>query len=215
MITIRPFNKTDRAALRQICCDVADRGEKIENFFPDREFAADLLTSYYLDYEPDSTFVADVDGAVVGYINGCLDNRRYGLAVMFLIIPKLIIKGLVRGVFFRREFLLIFKSMLKNWRRVFVWRKQSFHSHQGHLHIGVAKGFRTQSIGQKLVRALLDYARQNNIHELAASVHDGNTAACRFFEQLGFVARDQYPMMMAYGDSFKEYHSVSYVKSII
>src|SRR4051812_28964515 len=133
MIKIRPFNKADRNVIRKICCDVADRGEPIENIFPDREFAADLLTSYYTDYEPESSFVAEADGQVVAYINGCMDNRRYGLAVLFLIVPKLLIKGLMRGVFFRHEFKQMVKAMLKNWRRIFIWRKQSFHSHQGHL----------------------------------------------------------------------------------
>ena len=33
MIKIRAFNKEDRKIVRQICCDVADRGDSIENFF--------------------------------------------------------------------------------------------------------------------------------------------------------------------------------------
>jgi ribosomal protein S18 acetylase RimI-like enzyme len=214
MITIRPFHKEDRAMVRKICCDVADRGEPIENIFPDREFAADLLTNYYTDYEPESSFVAENDGQVVAYINGCIDNRRYGLALLFLIIPKLIVKGLVRGVFFRPEVGQMVKGMFKNWRRLFTWRKQSFHSHQGHLHIGVAQGARGQKVGKKLVDALLAYAQAQHMGEIAASVHDGNTSACRFFEGLGFKPRERYPMMMAQGDSFKEYHSISYVKTI-
>lgn len=215
MTTIRPFQKTDRNAVRKICCDVADRGEPIENIFPDREFAADLLTCYYTDFEPESSFVAESNGKVVAYTNGCLDNRRYGLAVMFLIMPKLILKGLIRGVFFRREFIQIIKAMVKNWKRLFVWRKQSFHSHQGHLHIGVARDFRGHQTGRQLINTLLEYAKKNQVTEMAASVSDQNTSACLFFERLGFVAKDRYPMMMAYGDSFQVYHSISYVKTIV
>jgi ribosomal protein S18 acetylase RimI-like enzyme len=213
-IKIRPFNKADRSMVRKICCDVADRGEPIENFFPDREFAADLLTNYYTDYEPESSFVAEAGGQVVAYVNGCMDNRRYGLAVLFLIVPKLIIKGLFRGVFFRREVHQMIKAMIKNWRRIFVWRKQSFHSHQGHMHIGVAKEFRGKQAGQQLVDTLLAYALGKGITEISASVSDSNTAACHFFERLGFVAGDRYPMMMSYGDTFKQYYSISYVKTI-
>ena len=77
-INIRPYQTGDRAALRTLCCDVADRGLPIEHFFSDREVAADLLTKYYTDYEPESTFVAICNGRLVGYINGCTDNRRYG-----------------------------------------------------------------------------------------------------------------------------------------
>lgn len=215
MVKVRPFNKADRNSVRKICCDVADRGEPIENFFFDREFAADLLTGYYTDYEPESSFVAEDDGKLVAYINGCLDNRRYGLAVLFLIVPKLMIKGFVRGVFFRREFWNILKGVLKNWKRVFVWRKQSFHSHQGHLHIGVAKGFRGQQVGQLLVNVLLSDAKGKGVLEIVASVHDGNTSACRFFERSGFVAKDKHSMVMVYGDSLREYYSISYVRKII
>lgn len=62
-INIRPYNLKDRAALRTLCCDVADRGGPIENFFPDRDFAADLLTGYYTDYEPNRLLWLSVMGA--------------------------------------------------------------------------------------------------------------------------------------------------------
>ena len=90
----------------------------------------------------------------------------------------------------------------------------SFHSHQGHMHIGVCKDFRGQQVGHKLVNFLVDYAKGQNVDEITASVHDGNRAACRFFEHLGFVARDRYPMIMALGKTVTEYHSISYVKTI-
>ncbi len=212
MVKIRLFNKMDKKSVRQICCDVADRGEPIENFFPDREFAADILMSYYTDYEPESFFVAESEGKVVAYINGCLDNRRYGLALIFLIVPKIIVKGFVRGVFFRKEFWQVLKATLKNWRRIFLWRKKSFHSDQGHLHIGVSKDFRRQKVGELLANAFLIHAKEHNASQITASVYDGNIAACRFFETLGFIASDRYPMVMAYGKNLKVYHSVSYVK---
>ncbi len=214
MIKIRAFNKSDRPRIRQICCDVADRGEPIESFFPDREFAADLLTKYYTDYEPENSFVAESDGLVVGYINSALDNRRYGLVIIFIIIPFILIKGIVRGVFIRPEFLQILKASLKNWRRLFVLRKTSFGSHQGHLHIGILKEFRHQHIGEKLVQVLLDHAKNTEVTEIVASVSDQNPAACRFFERLGFIVLSRYPMMMADGPTIKEYHSISYVKKI-
>jgi len=214
MIQVRPFRRDDRQAVRQICCDVADRGNPIEGIFPDREFAADLLTSYYTDFEPESTFIAEQDGRVIAYINGCLDNRRYGLAVIFLIIPRLILKGLVRGTFFRPECWQILKGSVRNWKRIFDWRKKSFHSHQGHLHIGVVKEARRHQAGHLMMERLLSYASEKGLASIAASVHEGNTEACRFFEQLGFEPKDRYLMMMADGHSLKEYHSIAYVKSI-
>jgi hypothetical protein len=50
-VVIRPSEQRDREAVREICCDTADGGERVESFFPDREVFADLLTLYYTDYE--------------------------------------------------------------------------------------------------------------------------------------------------------------------
>jgi len=213
-IDIRPYLKEDSSALRTLCCDVADRGGPIENFFPDREVAADLLTAYYLDYEPESTFVAECEGRLVGYINGCMDNRRYGLVMFWLLVPALLIKGLKRGIFFRPEIHQMVRGALKNWRRIFSWRKKSFHSHQGHLHIGIAADFRKQQVGRKLLDTLAAHAAGCGITELAASVHDGNKAAGIFFEARGFVVRERYPMVLVRDGKEEHYHSLLYVKAI-
>jgi ribosomal protein S18 acetylase RimI-like enzyme len=213
-IDIRPYIREDRTALRKLCCDVADRGGPIEGFFPDREVAADLLTKYYTDYEPQATFVAVADGQLAGYVSGCLDNRRYGLVVGWLLMPPLLAKAFKRGVFFRPQVGQLVKGALKNWRRAFSWRKKSFHSHQGRLHIGIAEGFRNQKIGRDLLKALLAYAWGRGISEIAASVHDGNQAASRFFETNGFVVRERYPMIMVRGNQEERYNSLLYVKTI-
>ena len=214
MIQIRPFSNTDREVLRQICCNVADRGNPIENFFPDREFAADLLIKYYTDYEPENSFVAESNGQVVGYINASLDNRRYGLVLIFIIIPFAFLKGIIRGVFFRIELWRIVKASLANWRRLFVLRKTSFGSHQGHMHIGILKNFRHQKVGKLLVERIIQHASNSPIEEISASVNDQNSGACRFFERLGFVIKERHPMMMAEGQSFKQYEALTYVKKI-
>jgi len=213
-INIRPYKAEDRAALRMLCCDVADRGGPIEKFFPDRDFAADLLTKYYTDYEPQSSFVAQCDGRLVGYINGCMDNRRYGLVMFWLLLPSLLVKGFKRGIFFRRETLQMAAGMLKNWRRIFVWRKKSFSSHQGHLHIGITQDARRQQVGQRLVETLSDAAERSGVSELAASVHDANRAAGIFFEAQGFVIRERYPMIMIREGKEEHYQSLLYVKTI-
>ena len=214
-VNIRPYKKQDREALRKLCCDVADRGGPIENFFPDRDVAADALTKYYTDYEPSSTFIAESDGCLVGYINGCLDNRRYGLVMFWLLMPALLVKAFKRGLFFRSEIHQLLRGALKNWRRIFVWRKKSFHSHQGHLHIGIAGDFRGQQVGKSLVNALIDYAAGLGVGELAASVHEANKPASAFFESQGFVVRDRNPMIQIRDGKDEPYHSLLYVKSIL
>lgn len=213
-LIIRPYQKQDRQALRTICCDVADQGKPIENIFPDREIAADLLTNYYTDYEPQSTFVAVSGNQVVGYINGCLDNRRYGLVLFWLLIPKLLVKGFKRGLFFKPQIQQMIGGALKNWRRLFTWRKKSFHSHQGHMHIGVDGTCRGKGVGRQLISALVEYAAGKGIDELTASVHGANEAGIKFFESQGFVIKERNSMVQVKQGKEEQYVSFIYAKKI-
>jgi ribosomal protein S18 acetylase RimI-like enzyme len=213
-VIIRIFAKKDRPAVRAIACDTADRGEAIERLFPDREFAADLLTAYYTDFEPQSTFIAEDQGRVVGYIQGSFDNRRYGLVFFWILIPKFLCKAFKRGLFFRKDVWRIIKTAFSNWPRLFTWRQKSFHSHEGHIHIGIVKEFRGQHVGQKLVGTLAQYAKTQGVDLLTASVHDGNAEACRFFEHLGFSVRERHPMVMTRGSAIEHYNGLLYAKKI-
>ena len=100
----------------------------------------------------ESTFVAICDDRLVGYINGGIDNRRYGLVMFWILMPALLLKAFKRGVFFLPEVHQLLRGMLKNWRRAFAWRKKSFHSHQGHLQIGISGDFRGRQVGRNLVK---------------------------------------------------------------
>ncbi len=213
-VIIRSFAPADRQSVRDICADTADKGEPVEDFFPDRESITDLLCAYYTDYEPQSVFVAEKDGVIAGYVMGCFDNRRYGLAMTWILIPKALWKAFCNGVFFKRQFWGIMAGMVRNWPRLFAWRKQSFHSHEGHLHIGITKAFRNQQIGAKLVNALFDHAKTRHIDALAASVHDGNPSAMKFFERAGFQITECYPMIMYNKGDYVPYQSLLYVKKV-
>jgi ribosomal protein S18 acetylase RimI-like enzyme len=67
---IRPYQPQDRAAIRRICADTGFLGKPIDPVFEDRELFADYLINYYLDAEPDLTFICELDGVVKGYVMG-------------------------------------------------------------------------------------------------------------------------------------------------
>lgn len=75
-LVIRKYQPSDRAVVRQICCDTGFLGRPIDPVFEDREVFADFLTSYYTDLEPESLFVLEVGGRVAGYLSGCRYPRR-------------------------------------------------------------------------------------------------------------------------------------------
>ncbi len=211
---IRSYSHHDRSSVRNISCDVANRGDVIDKFFPDREVTADLLTIYYTDYEPSSSFVAISEGRVVGYLNGCLDNRCYGLVMVFLILPKVLLKALFRGVFWDKNVLITIKMALKNWKRMFDWRKKSFNSHDGHCHIGILSTYRQHGIGHQLVEAFEQQARQQGIESIGASVHSANEPARRFFDSLGFKVKSSYPMIGISQGKEEQYQALLYVKDL-
>ncbi len=213
-ILVRPFEPRDRQVLRDIFCDGADQGKPVEGFFPDREVAADILTGYYTDHEPGSTFVAELDGALVGYVNGCFDNRRYGLVMFWIIVPCALWKAVARKTVFKKEFWAMINGMARNWSRLLVWRKRSFHSHEGHMHVGVAQAGRGHGVGTRLVQALLAAAQARGVGQITVSVHSANIAARGFFEHLGFDPAESYAMVMVREGRMEHYRSLCYVKHL-
>jgi len=61
---IRSYRPSDRDAVRRLCCETGYLGEAIDDVFQDRQLFADYLTSFYTDWEPESAFVLEQDGAV-------------------------------------------------------------------------------------------------------------------------------------------------------
>src|SRR3989442_4377795 len=80
--TIRSYRKTDRDAVRRLCCQTGFLGTPIDPVYEDRQLFADFLTTYYTDHEPESSFVLEVDGEIRGYLLGSrrpLQNQLYAL----------------------------------------------------------------------------------------------------------------------------------------
>jgi hypothetical protein len=70
-VEIRKFRRsTDRARVRELCCDTGFLGKPIDPVFEDREIFADYLTAYYTDWEPESAFVLLINGEIHGYLLG-------------------------------------------------------------------------------------------------------------------------------------------------
>src|SRR5438045_8199396 len=81
--TIRSYRRSDRAAVRKLCCDTGFLGDPIDPVFEDRELFADFLTTYYTDHEPESSFVLEIEGQIRGYLLGSrkpLQHQLYSFA---------------------------------------------------------------------------------------------------------------------------------------
>jgi len=154
-IVIRKYQSSDREVLRKLSCDTAYFGDPCEVFFPDRKLLADLIMSYYTDYEPEHIRVADYNGEVVGYISVSLSESRYNRFMLLKIIPCSVIKALCRRkIWDRRTLRLILYNFLFGISGSGKLKKINRKEFPAHIHQNIKYGFRGKGIGSKLFDAL-------------------------------------------------------------
>src|SRR6266705_3189842 len=86
---IRGYRRSDREAVRKLCCDTGFLGEPIDPVYEDRELFADFLTTYYTDHEAESCFLLEVDGQISGYLLGSRKPLRNQLDPLFPVQPAI------------------------------------------------------------------------------------------------------------------------------
>jgi len=185
-IILRAYQVRDRPQVRALACDTAARGEPVEEFFHDRELFADALTTYYTDWEPQALWVAEYNGQVVGYLTGCLDDRRYRRLMVRRILPRLILRALGRGAFLHPNTWRLAAAAWRTWR-LGRRRHRDRETYPAHLHVNLQQGFRGRRIGERLVQRFLQQAVAAGVPGVRAAVRSDNAAAGRFFARLGFV----------------------------
>ena len=75
-IVVRLYRHADRAAVRDVAYRTGYMGEPADSYWRDFTSFANIWTSYYTDREPESAFVAESKGRVVGYLLGCVESGR-------------------------------------------------------------------------------------------------------------------------------------------
>src|SRR5947207_6911125 len=150
--TIRSYRKTDRGAVRKLCCQTGFLGMPIDPVYEDRQLFADFLTTYYTDWEPESSFVVEIDGEIRGYLLGSrkpLRNQLYS----FWQNVSLFLKALSR--YFRytdRSRRFIRWTLAHGWREVPAAPRRT-----PHFHINLLPDARKMSTTRALISAYLSY----------------------------------------------------------
>lgn len=180
---IRSYRPSDRARVRRIAFDTGYMGDPVDWLWGDPESFADLITRYYTDREPESLFVVDRGGEVLGYLTGCVDSRR--------------VLGVAAGEFGR---LLRRGALLRPGVAGFLWRalldtacdrvvaQEALVDPRwpAHLHIDLLPAARRRGLGRRLMQRW--FARLRELG--SAGVHLGtfaeNRGAISFFEACGF-----------------------------
>jgi GNAT superfamily N-acetyltransferase len=211
---IRRYEPRDRAAVRTICCDTADGGEAVEHFFPDREVFADLVTRYYTDYEACSSWVAESDGQIAGYLNGCLDTRRFERTMALRVLPRLMANILVRGTLWRPQARRCIALNGPLWMQRGKKNPADAARYPAHLHVNLESAFRARHAGTALVETFLSHLQSANIPGVHVNVREDNEPARAFFERFGFVAVSRHPFLRMPTRPDAILHSILYGKSL-
>lgn len=150
--TIRSYRKTDRDAVRRLCCDTGFLGAPIDPVYEDRQLFADFLTTYYTDWEPESSFVIEKDGDIRGYLLGSrkpLRNQLYSFWQNISLFLKALSRCFRYNAASRRFVLWI---LMNGWREVPAAPRRV-----PHFHINLLPDARKMSTTRALISAYLSY----------------------------------------------------------
>jgi len=208
-VVIRLYRPEDRTQVREIACDTSGGEKSIESYFHDRAAVADLLMRYYTDYEPSSLWVAASGPAVVGYLTGCLDTRKYLRLLVRQILPKVMAAAVARGALWRLETWRLLAGLMGT--GVAGGRpKVDLDIYPAHLHINLRQGFRGRGIGTQLMDSFkrqVEQAGGRGIHLLAAG---DNAPGHSFFEAQGFRRLGEWLLYLPEGRWFRRASTVAY-----
>jgi GNAT superfamily N-acetyltransferase len=184
-VVIRGYKSSDRAAIREICRQAASE-QPDPLFHEDPELGPLLLADYYLDYEPEQCFVAEVDGRVVGYILTSKDTQAYFKILKRRILPRLglrVLWNLIRLQFRNRS------SYEALWWKLAgslgIHHRDEpilpIDEYPAHSHRNVAFGYRGKGIGHLLSVRQHNHLREQGIKGMHAVLVEkaGNDALSR------------------------------------
>lgn len=181
-LRVRPFRAEDREPVRRVCFETGYMGEP-PWYWPHAASFADVFIGYYTDREPESLYVAELEGRVVGYLAGCVDSRRAtpaGRAVL--------LAALRHGLPFRPGMAGFLARSLADLvlRRALVPEPFRDPRWPAHLHINLLPEARGLGGGRALMQAWLTRLRSLGSPGCHLGTLFENHRAIGFFERMGF-----------------------------
>ena len=183
-VTIRSYKARDYQGVRDVCCATGLLGEPVGKVFSDEETFANLFTKYYTDVAPESAFVIENQGKIVGYVLGCLDNRKFRNYFLVKLLPQIIPKIIWR--YFTK-----YSLQERKWvRRVALdGIKGSLNSppRPAHLHIDLLKEYRGRKVGKILINKFFQYMRDKGVDKIYGGVWSFDHKKTKhLYRKLGF-----------------------------
>ena len=179
---IRKFGPADRADIRRLCCETGFLGNPIDPVFEDRELFADYLTAYYTDWEPESSFVLQVDQTIKGYLLGSRFPLRQQLYNIYQN-ASLLFRGLCRLPRYGPATRAFAKWILcHGWREVPAAPRRC-----AHFHINLLAEARNVATTRAIMDAYLQYLHEHGEKRVYGQmVTFESRRGSKMFERYGF-----------------------------
>ncbi len=179
---IRKYRPGDRERVRWLCCETGFLGQAIDPIFEDRELFANFLTNYYLDQEPESAYLIEIDGEVRGYLLGCrfpLRNQLHNFLQNLRLFAAVAIRYRRYNAASRR---FISWILLNGWREV-----PAAPSRTAHFHINLLPDARSITGTRALIDAFLQYLHSKGEKRVYGQmVSFANRRGEKMFQRYGF-----------------------------
>jgi GNAT superfamily N-acetyltransferase len=161
---IRKYKSSDRSQVEFIHFETYLLGKSIGEFATNQK-RFDKEIAYYLDKESESCFVAVDRGKVVGYLLGCLDDKKHDESIISFFFEGLIdfcqlpfMNSKDRRFWWSKIKLIFLAISGKSEDAKFKPPKDA-----GHLHINFLSHVRGKGNGTKLLKAFLKYAKSKKV----------------------------------------------------
>jgi hypothetical protein len=167
---MRRFEERDRQPIREICRQTAREGPN-PLYRQDSELAPLLHVDYYMDYEPESCFVAEVNGRVVGYLCGCKNTKRYNEIIRTRILPRVIRRvawKILTLQYRKKETYFTLWCMLTN--RQGEGLQPDLDKYPAHAHSNVEAKYRGQKLGIRFGAVLRQHLKESGVEGLHATI---------------------------------------------
>jgi ribosomal protein S18 acetylase RimI-like enzyme len=182
-VLVRKFAAADKQAVQDICYLTGYMGDSAERIWGHKQSFVEVWTSYYIEQEPESLYVATLDDSVVGYLTGCLNTAS--AAKTDDVINSAITKY---GLLFRPGTAgFLWRGLLDTLRdRASASGDFIDERWPSHLHIDLLPVARGKGAGRALMECWLDQLRHSRSPGCHLSTLVENAGAVAFFEKMDF-----------------------------
>lgn len=179
---VRSYRPRDAGAVHRICVATGDAGEPAAGILRDPHLAAYVFADPYLLLQPEMAFVAEHDGAVLGYVVAALNSSEFYARWQLEWAPRFVTSHPASHNADVRDADEQLRTLLHQPRRLLSTDLDSYPSH---LHINLLANARRQGAGRLLLETVFGELARAGSAGVQLGVRASNTGAQAFYRAIG------------------------------